>query len=160
MNERDRELDEQAASTPVPPIAPLGVGPGSVMPLGVAPMMPGMLVGPTEAMGFDAWNYRPDVAVNARDLAGYAVEATDGRIGKVDRSTHTLDDGYLIVDIGHWIFGRKAVVPAGVVNHVDRIEGTVYLGCTKEQLKGAPDVHAEGGLDESSRTQLLDHYGK
>jgi hypothetical protein len=155
MNDSNPEQPDR----PIPvPIAPLGTGPGAVMPLGTVPMVPGMLVGPADQLMFDAWNYRPDVAVNATDLAGYSVEAADGRIGKVDRSTHTMNDGYVVVDIGHWIFGRKTIIPAGVVNHVDRIEGIVYLDCTKERVKGAPDVPADGVLDDVSRGQLLDHY--
>jgi hypothetical protein len=46
--------------------------------------------------------YRPGT-----DLAGFEVEATDGRIGKVDKHSYEADSGHLIVDTGTWIFAAS-----------------------------------------------------
>ena len=48
-------------------------------------------------------------------LVGYDVEATDGHIGKIDEASTETDRNYLVVDTGFWIFGKKRLVPAGVV---------------------------------------------
>ena len=69
------------------------------------------------------------------DLAGYHVEATDGGIGKVDEATNFC----LVVDTGPWIFGRKVLLPAGVVNRVDRGERRVYVDRSKQQIKDSPE---------------------
>jgi hypothetical protein len=40
---------------------------------------------------------------------------------------------------GPWIFGRKVMLPAGVVERIDTEERKVYVDRTKEQIKDAPD---------------------
>ena len=49
------------------------------------------------------------------DLTGYYVEALDGSIGKIDETSTDVNRSYLIVDTGPWIFGKKVMLPAGVV---------------------------------------------
>ncbi|WP_239542967.1 hypothetical protein [Micromonospora terminaliae] len=39
------------------------------------------------------------------------MEATDGRIGAVDRASEDAGAGYLMVDTGPWIFDRKVLLP-------------------------------------------------
>ena len=46
---------------------------------------------------------------------GYAVEARDGGIGKVDEATYDVGGGCIVVDTGPWIFGKKVMLPAGVI---------------------------------------------
>lgn len=108
---------------------------------------------------YDAWNYRDDVGYDNRDLAGYRVDASDGHIGKVHRSSHDLNDGYLVVDTGPWIFGKKIVVPAGSVNHIDHNESVVYLDRSKDQIKAGPDVDPET-FDATGRDHVSDYYGR
>ena len=86
------------------------------------------------------WTYRDDVRPD-RNLAGFDVEATDGSIGSVDEDT--VDRDHLIVDTGFWIFGKKRLLPAGVVTSIDYEAEKVFVNMTKDQIKDAPD------LDES-----------
>ncbi|HET7762852.1 MAG TPA: PRC-barrel domain containing protein, partial [Phycicoccus sp.] len=62
---------------------------------------------------WDAWNYRESAAVSTgnTDLTGFSVEAVDGSIGKVDRSTFDVGSSWVVVDTGPWIFGRKVMLP-------------------------------------------------
>jgi hypothetical protein len=76
--------------------------------------MPGAVPG----RAFDPWTYRDDAGVTGTDLVGYKVEATDGSIGKIDRCSNEVSASYLVVDTGPWIFGKKVMLPAGVVNNV------------------------------------------
>ena len=91
-------------------------------------------------MSSDVWTYRSttDLGTNV-DVSGYDVEATDGSIGKVDEATYETGRSYLVVDTGPWIFGKKVMLPAGVVNHIDHEERRVYVDRTKEQIKSAPE---------------------
>ena len=57
-----------------------------------------------------------DVDPAASDLVGYDVEATDGHIGKIDEASNEAAGQYLVVDTGFWIFGKKRLIPAGVVH--------------------------------------------
>jgi hypothetical protein len=56
------------------------------------------------------------------ELTGYTIAAADGDIGKVDSATYETGASYLIVDTGPWIFGRKVMLPAGVVERIDTVE--------------------------------------
>ena len=90
----------------------------------------------------NVWSYRTDLTNDAKrqeKLVGYSVEALDGRIGKIDKASTETDRYYLVVDTGFWIFGKKRLIPAGVVQSVDHADRTVYVGMSKEQIKSAPD---------------------
>ena len=93
------------------------------------------------------WAYRADLGVNDRDLTGYEVDATDGRIGKIDEASQAVGQAHLVVDTGFWIFGKKRLIPAGVVERVDHTDRTVYVTMTKEQIKSAPDFDPDGRDD-------------
>ena len=112
---------------------------------------------------WDAWNYRESAEVSTRgqDLAGFAIEAVDGSIGKVDRSTLDVGSSYVVVDTGPWIFGKKVILPAGTINRIDWDEMKVYVDRTKNQIKDSPELD-EGGKFESDpayRDRLGTYYG-
>jgi hypothetical protein len=44
-----------------------------------------------------------------------------------------------VVDTGFWIFGKRRMLPAGVVQRVDRMAETVHVGLTRDQIRAAPD---------------------
>lgn len=95
------------------------------------------------------------------DLTGYSVEATDGRIGKIDEATYEAGRNYLIVDTGPWIFGRKVMIPAGVVQSVDPDTETVFLRRTKDEIKNSPEWEpATGPMDEQYLNRIGDYYGR
>jgi len=95
------------------------------------------------------WVYR-DTLDFSRDVVGYDVEATDGKIGKIDETSTEVGRGYLVVDTGFWIFGKKRLVPAGIVNRIDHDDRKVYVSMTKDQIKNAPDYDERSvGRDES-----------
>ena len=84
--------------------------------------------------------FRAEVYVSAPpDLTGYDVEATDGHVGKVDEATMAEGGTCLVVDTGFWIFGKKRMLPAGVVQSIDADERKVFVAMTKDEIKGAPD---------------------
>jgi hypothetical protein len=110
----------------------------------------------------DVWTYRegiiaPDVA--PRDVVGYGVEAQDGSIGKVDDATYEVGSSYLVVDTGPWIFGKKVMLPAGVIRDVDHDEKNVFLDRTKDQIKNAPEFDDSLIRDEQYRGRLGSYYG-
>jgi len=82
-------------------------------------------------------------AANLPDIPGFDVEALDGHIGKIDEATFEESSSCLVVDTGFWIFGKKRMIPAGVVQRVDPDEKKVYVNMTKEQIKNAPDYDAD-----------------
>jgi hypothetical protein len=112
-----------------------------------------------EVVVMDVWTYR-EVQTRTLDLTGYDVEATDGHIGKVDEATYEAGASYLVVDTGFWIFGKKRMLPAGVVDRIDTEDRKVFVNRTKDQIKDAPDWDADRYRDETYRTSLGDYYGR
>jgi hypothetical protein len=92
------------------------------------------------------------------DVTGFGVEALDGSIGKIDEATYEENANGLVVDTGPWIFGKKVVLPAGVIDRVDPDEEKVYVHRTKDQIKESPRF-GETGLDTSGRSEVGDYYG-
>ena len=103
------------------------------------------------------WEYRDSAWTDGFDLNGYDVEATDGSIGIVDAATDQVSNAYLVVDTGFWIFGKKRVIPAGVVSAVEHDTKTIRVTLTKEQVKAAPDYDEASWTDES-RDRQSDYY--
>jgi hypothetical protein len=98
--------------------------------------------------------------IEESDLTGFEVEAIDGRIGKVDEATYETGSSYLVVDTGPWIFGKKTMLPAGVVDRVDLDEQKVYVNRTKDEIKNAPEFDESRYRDETYRGELGSYYGE
>ncbi|MFH9741363.1 PRC-barrel domain containing protein [Streptomyces roseolus] len=110
-------------------------------------------------MNTGMWGYAESSGhVPGDTLIGYAVEATDGGIGKVDRHTEDVDRSYLVVDTGPWILGHKVVLPAGLVDRVDRENGTVRVNCTKRQVRESPDFESGQNEDDVTFIRLVEQY--
>ena len=104
------------------------------------------------------WRYR-DTVTDTSNLVGYDVEATDGHIGKIDKASNETSRASLVVDTGFWIFGKKRLIPAGVVNRVDNGERKAYVSMTKDQIKSAPDYDdTQANYDESYYESSADYY--
>ncbi|GGZ64459.1 PRC-barrel domain containing protein [Streptomyces subrutilus] len=108
-----------------------------------------------------AWSYHPASGhLTGADLTGYKVEATDGGIGKVAKHSDEVDDSYLVVDTGVWIFGKEVLLPAGTVTRVDPAQRTVHVSRTKDEIKRSPEFHRERHLaDADYRQQVGTYYG-
>jgi hypothetical protein len=105
----------------------------------------------------DIWTYR-DQSWMGTDPTGYEVEAVDGSIGKVDESTAEIGGSYVVVDTGPWIFGKKVLLPAGVIDRVEHGEQKIYVDRTKDEIKAAPEFD-EDRIDEAYRGELTGYYG-
>jgi hypothetical protein len=92
------------------------------------------------------------------DLDGFDVEARDGHIGRVDEATYEAGASYLVVDTGFWIFGKKRMIPAGVIERVDLDERHVFVSLTKDQIKQAPDYDDARRQQEAYRRELAEYY--
>jgi hypothetical protein len=99
------------------------------------------------------------VGLPETDVVGFKVESLDGSIGKIDESTDNAGSAFIVVDTGPWIFGKKVMLPAGVIREVDVDNETVYVNRTKDQIKNAPEFDESLTSDENYRTQLGSYYG-
>ncbi|HUH06372.1 MAG TPA: PRC-barrel domain-containing protein [Egibacteraceae bacterium] len=105
----------------------------------------------------DLWTYRsPPGEVS---LVGFSVDARDGKIGKIDDATYDVESSYIVVDTGPWIFGRKVLLPAGVIEEIDLDNERVMVARTKDEIREAPEFDSETGFDRSRRDEWDSYYG-
>ena len=106
----------------------------------------------------DMWHYREGGAP-IEDIAGFAIEARDGEIGKVDKANAETGTAHLLVTTGPWIFGKTVMLPAGVIERIDYKHRVVHVNRDMDDIKNAPeyddDRHAD---DETYRRGLGDYY--
>jgi hypothetical protein len=109
----------------------------------------------------EMWTFNvrtPGVDLTNLDLTGFKVEARDGGIGKVDEATHEAGGSYAVVDTGPWIFGKKVMLPAGVIRDVDLDTETIFVDLTKDEIKDAPEFDKERYRSEGYRSELAGYY--
>jgi hypothetical protein len=109
----------------------------------------------------NVWLYRESLSREPADiekLVGYDVQATDGHIGKIDSASTETNRQYLVVDTGFWIFGKKRLIPAGVVTRVDHKDHNVYVSMSKDQIKLAPDFDKDRFDDDVSYDKHGSYY--
>jgi hypothetical protein len=94
------------------------------------------------------------------DLTGFKVDATDGEIGKVDEATSEVGDSFIIVDTGTWIFGKKVMIPAGLIQDIDPDTETIFVTRTKDEIKNAPEVDEKRYHDQAYRSELASYYNR
>jgi hypothetical protein len=92
------------------------------------------------------------------DLTGFKVEASDGDIGKVDEATIEAVGSFIVVDTGPWIFGKKVMIPAGVIRDIDLDTESVFVDLTKDEIKNAPEFDEKRYRDQDYRNELGDYY--
>ena len=107
-------------------------------------------------MSDTVWSYRDSEWSQDRDLVGYEVEADGGKIGTVDEASNEASAQWLVVDTGFWIFGKKRMIPAGVVERVDHPDQRIFVSMTKDQIKAAPDFdEAKDSFEDAD----YEHHG-
>ncbi|MFC9589335.1 PRC-barrel domain-containing protein [Streptomyces sp. NPDC056944] len=106
------------------------------------------------------WTYGTDSGhLAGTDLSGWRVEASDGHIGKVDKHSDEVEDAYLVVDTGAWIFGKEVLIPASAVTRIDPEGHAVHLALSKEQVKDAPEFISDKHLaDLQYREEISQYY--
>ena len=110
-------------------------------------------------MYVELWTYRETMPPSTDAITGFAVDAKDGHIGHIDDASNEVGAGFIVVDTGPWIFGRKVMIPAGAITHVDLDDQRVGLDLTKGQIKNSPpfdpDMHTS---DMTYRGRLGEYY--
>ena len=104
----------------------------------------------------DMWTYREELWLTT-DLTGFKVEAIDGEIGSIDEKTNEIGSSYLVVDTGPWIFGKKVLLPAGVLDRVD-LNDQVFVNRTKDEIEHAPEFDETRYKDLTYRNEIGSYY--
>lgn len=107
----------------------------------------------------DMWTFG-DRAVAIVDLTGFEVEATDGKVGRVNRSMSATGSQHLVVD-AQATFGRArtVIIPAGLIDSVDTDGRRLRVNRRQQELQDAPEYDPGRGVDPSYRSALDTHFG-
>ena len=92
------------------------------------------------------------------DLTGVEIDATDGGIGKIDEATYDVGSSYVVVDTGPWIFGKKVLLPAAVIQRVDLDSQTVIVDRTKDEIKSSPEFDEDTYREQGYRSRVGSYY--
>ncbi|MDQ2673923.1 MAG: PRC-barrel domain containing protein [Chloroflexota bacterium] len=108
----------------------------------------------------DIWTYGDYGVQGDTDISGFKVEAIDGEIGSIDEATWDVGASYLIVDTGPWIFGKKVMLPAGVIDRIDVRDQRVFVHRSKAEIQNAPEFDESRYKDEMYRLDIGTYYGE
>ena len=108
----------------------------------------------------DIWTYRDHESWANTDIVGYKVEAIDGEIGSIDQASYDVGRSWMVVDTGPWIFGKKVLLPAGVIDRVDVENERVHVHRTKDEIENAPEFDESRFSDEGYHSEVGTYYGE
>ena len=99
---------------------------------------------------------------DASAINGYAIEASDGRLGTV--SDLLFEDvgwvvRWLVVDTGNWLPGRKVLLPLSALGHPDRALRQFPVKLTMQQVKDSPDVDTDQPVSRQIEAHVYNYYG-
>ena len=109
---------------------------------------------------YDIWTFSDLESWRGTDLTGFHVQAVDGEIGTVDEATYDVGASYIVCDTGPWIFGKKVLLPAGVVEMVDVPNHKLIVNRSKDEIQKAPEFDAERYREEAYRNNIATYYGE
>jgi uncharacterized protein YrrD len=98
----------------------------------------------------------------ASALKGYAIEASDGRLGTV--SDFLFDDKtwklrWLVVDVGRWLAGRTVLIHPSAIAQADTERRELGLALTKSQVEGSPETRQDEPVSRQIEDNLHSYYG-
>ena len=65
-----------------------------------------------------------------------------------------MSGSYIVVDTGPWIFGKKVLLPAGLIVRVDADDRRVHVNQTKDQIQNAPEFNEDTYRDDAYRSEV------
>ena len=95
-------------------------------------------------------------------LKGFAIEASDGRIGTV--VDFLFDDAswkvrWLVIDCGTWLTGRKVLIHPSAISRQDLEQREFVVALTKAQVEGSPELVEDQPVSQQMENQLYTYYG-
>lgn len=95
-------------------------------------------------------------------LKGYAVEASDGKIGVV--SDFLFDDQswkirWLVLDPGNWLPQRKILLHPSALAEPDPVRQSIAVKLTKAEVEQSPDLQDHQPVSRQMEAHLYDYYG-
>lgn len=99
---------------------------------------------------------------DASAINGYAIEASDGRLGTV--SDLLFEDvswviRWLVVDTGSWLSGRKVLLPLSALGKPDPARRHFPVKLTMRQVEDSPAIDTDRPVSRQMEAHVYRHYG-
>jgi len=123
---------------------------------------------PTLVRDTKEWKSRAEVGNGAdphlrstTEVTGYAIEATDGHVGRVE--DFVIDDEtwairYLILDTRDWWEGKRVLISPKWISRVSWGDTKVFINLSREAVKNSPEFTDESALTHDYEVALHRHY--
>lgn len=98
----------------------------------------------------------------ASGINGYAIHASDGKIGTVSDFLFEDDSWlvrWLVVDTGNWLSGRKVLLPPIALGHPDPAKNEFPVMLTMKQVEESPDIDTDLPVSRQMEMRVYDYYG-
>ena len=95
-------------------------------------------------------------------LRGFRLGALDGEIGharEIYFDDHTWKVRYLVADVGHWLPGRKVLIPPELLGSVDERERNFRVQLTMQQVEKSPPIDSDAPLSRQLEEEYLRYFG-
>lgn len=100
--------------------------------------------------------------INAKQLKGLVVRATDGELGSVEDvyfDDETWAVRYLTVETGGWLGGREVLVSPYAVIRADWAAKQLDVELTKKQVEHSPAINTHLPVSRQYEAEYLGYYG-
>jgi hypothetical protein len=96
------------------------------------------------------------------ELHRYVMHGEDADVGRVEDVY--FDDRYwvvrhLVVDSGHWLRGRRVLIPPAAVRHVDHARRRLEVALTRAQVEHSPPIDTAKPVSRQHHVDLYDYFG-
>ncbi len=99
---------------------------------------------------------------SVNQLVGYALEARDGRIGKVEDlyfDDHVWRVRYLVADTGGWLNRKHVLISPAAVESPVAEDKSFPVKLTKDQVRDSPDVDTDKPVSRQMEESMSVYYG-
>ena len=96
----------------------------------------------------------------APNFIDFKVHASDGKVGSVDDVQEIGGESFLLVSTGGTILSKRVLIPAGLVERVDRDGKTLHLDRSADEIKNAPAFDEGRYREEAYRREVANYYAR
>jgi uncharacterized protein YrrD len=98
---------------------------------------------------------------SSNEVSGYTIQAENGEMGHVEDfiiDSETWTVRYLVVDTRNWWPGKEVLVSPRWIRQISWNERNVFVGVTRESIKGAPEYDKDSPVTPDYEERLHRHY--
>lgn len=98
-----------------------------------------------------------------REVAGYSISATDGKVGHVEDFILSDEDWiirYIVVNAGTWLSGKRVLVSPEWAHEILWRDRTVLLDLSREEIRNSPPYDPSQPVNRQDEVHLYDFYGR